>query len=147
KTLLLLLGVVGSGGLTGAGATFPYPLYSKWMFEYEKVHHEVRMNYQSIGSGGGIRQISERTVDFGASDAPMTHEQLSKAKGKLLHIPTTLGAVALTYNIPGWKGELKLTPQVIAGMYMGTIKKWNDKALATLNPGAALPDQDVVIVH
>jgi phosphate transport system substrate-binding protein len=148
---LFLLGFLvpqaAAGTLTGAGATFPYPLYSKWVSEYEKVHPGTRINYQSIGSGGGIRQVSERTVDFGASDAPMNDEQLSKAKGKLVHIPTTLGAVVLTYNLPGVTAELKLNPDVIAGLFLGEIKKWNDPKLRALNPGVALPDMDVAIVH
>jgi phosphate transport system substrate-binding protein len=142
---LLVPGAAGT--LTGAGATFPYPLYSKWVFEYEKLHPGVKINYQSIGSGGGIRQISERTVDFGASDAPMSDEQLGKAKGKLVHIPTTLGAVVMTYNVPGLSGELKLTGEVIAGMYLGEIKKWNDPKIVALNKGMSLPDTDIAIVH
>src|SRR5215831_6733275 len=148
KALLFLLLVPGAAGtLTGAGATFPYPLYSKWSFEYEKLHAGTKINYQSIGSGGGIRQISERTVDFGASDAPMTDEQLGKASGKLLHIPTTMGAVVLTYNIPGVTGEMKLTPEVIAGFFLGDIKKWNDHKLTALNPGLSLPDTDIAVAH
>jgi phosphate transport system substrate-binding protein len=136
-----------AGMLTGAGATFPYPLYSKWVFEYEKLHPGTKINYQSIGSGGGIRQISERTIDFGASDAPMTNEQLAKAKGKLLHLPMTLGAVVLTYNLPEFKGELKLTPEVSAGIFLGEITKWNDPKIAALNKGAKLPDTDIAVVH
>jgi len=136
-----------AGTLTGAGATFPYPLYSKWIFEYEKLHPGTKINYQSIGSGGGIRQISERTVDFGASDAPMNDEQLGKAKGKLLHVPTTLGAVVLTYNLPDYKGELKLNSDVIAGIFLGDIKKWNDPKIAALNKGAKLPDTDIAVAH
>src|SRR5262245_15156424 len=148
KALLFLLLVPGAAGtLTGAGATFPYPLYSKWSFEYEKLHAGTKINYQSIGSGGGIRQITERTVDFGATDAPMTDEQLGKTKGKLLHIPTTLGAVVLTYNLPGVSGELKLTPDLVAGIFMGNIKKWNDPKLAGLNKGMHLPDSDIVVAH
>ena len=146
--LLFLLSPVGAAGtLTGAGATFPYPLYSKWVFEYEKLHPGTRINYQSIGSGGGIRQISERTVDFGASDAPMNDEQLGKAKGRLLHIPTTLGAVVLTYNLPGYKGDLKLTSDVVAGIFLGEIKKWNDPKIAALNKGAHLPETDIAVAH
>ncbi len=132
--------------LNGAGATFPFPLYSKWSFEYGKTNSDVHINYQSIGSGGGIRQITERTVDFGASDSPMTDEQLDKAPGKLVHIPTTLGAVVIAYNLPG-AGELKLTSEVIAGIYLGEITKWNDKRIADLNAGAALPATDIAIVH
>ncbi len=124
--------------LHGAGATFPYPLYSKWFSEYGKVHANVRINYQSIGSGGGIRQITERTVDFGASDAPMTAEELAKAP-KILHVPMTLGAVVITYNVPG-VDKLQLTPALVTSLFMGEIKKWNDPRLAKANPSAKLPD-------
>jgi phosphate transport system substrate-binding protein len=133
--------------LTGAGATFPYPLYSKWVAEYQKRDPRVRINYQSIGSGGGIRQITERTVDFGASDAVMSADQLAKAPGKLLHIPTTLGAVVVIHNVPGVSGALKLAPDVLAGIFLGDIKKWNDPRIATLNPGVPLPDQAITVVH
>src|SRR5512140_3812135 len=109
--------------LTGAGATFPYPLYSKWVADYQKRDPRVRINYQSIGSGGGIRQIIERTVDFGASDAPMTNDELGKAPAKLVHVPTALGAVVVTYNLPGVTG-LKVTPEVIAGIFLGEISSW-----------------------
>jgi len=139
-----------SGGdvdLTGAGATFPYPLYSKWMHVYHEAHSNVRINYQSIGSGGGIRQITAGTVDFGASDAPMSDEELSKAPGKLVHIPTTLGAVVIVYNIDGVTGSIKLTPETIAGIYLGDIKKWNDPRLAADNPGVAFPDADITAVY
>jgi phosphate transport system substrate-binding protein len=133
--------------LTGAGATFPYPLYSKWFSEYAN-RAGVRINYQSIGSGGGIRQLSEGTVDFGASDGPMSDEELAKAKGgPVLHIPTTLGADVVTYNLPGVTAPLKLTPDVIAAIFMGRIKKWNDTRLASLNPGVTLPSQDILVVH
>ena len=133
--------------LTGAGASFPFPLYSKWVAEYQKRDPRVRINYQSIGSGGGIRQITERTVDFGASDAIVTPELLAKAPGKLLHIPTTLGAVVVTYNVPGVTGALKLAPDVLAGIFLGEIKKWNDPKLAALNPGVQLPDHAITVVH
>ena len=133
--------------LTGAGATFPFPLYSKWVAEYQKRDPRVRINYQSIGSGGGIRQITERTVDFGASDAIMSADQLAKATGKLLHIPTTLGAVVVTYNVPGVTGALKLAPDVLAGIFLGEIKKWNDPKIAALNAGVQLPDQAITVVH
>jgi phosphate transport system substrate-binding protein len=133
--------------LTGAGATFPYPLYSKWISVYEKVRPEVKINYQSIGSGGGIRQITERTVDFGASDAPMTDDELSKAPGPILHIPTTLGAVTVTYNMPALKQPLRLSPDVVAGVFLGEISKWNDPKLAALNPGVKLPDAPITVVH
>jgi phosphate transport system substrate-binding protein len=147
KALVLMLGLVGAGTLTGAGATFPYPLYSKWVFEYAKAHPDTKINYQSIGSGGGIRQITERTVDFGASDAPMTAEQLSKLQSPILHIPTTLGAVVLTYNLPGVSGDLSFTSETIAGIYTGAIKKWNDPKLVAENPKAKLPDLDIAVVH
>ena len=133
--------------LTGAGATFPYPLYSKWFSEYAK-RTGVRINYQSIGSGGGIRQLSEQTVDFGATDSPMSDEELAKAKGgAILHIPTVLGADVITYNLPGVAPALKFTPGVIADIFMGRIKKWNDSRLASLNAGVALPNQDILVVH
>lgn len=133
--------------LTGAGATFPYPLYSKWLSEYANLTG-VKINYQSIGSGGGIRQLSEETVDFGASDSPMSDEELAKAKGgPVLHIPTVLGADVITYNLPGVTTPLKFTPEAIADIFMGRIKKWNDSRLASLNPGVALPSQDILVVH
>jgi phosphate transport system substrate-binding protein len=132
--------------INGAGATFPYPIYSKWFDEYTKVDPSVRFNYQSIGSGGGIKQILAQTVDFGATDGPMSDENLSKAPGKILHIPTVAGAVVLTYNLPG-SPALKLDADTIAGIFLGQIKKWNDPKLAALNSGAKLPDQDIVVVH
>ena len=132
--------------INGAGATFPYPIYSKWFDEYAKVDPSVRFNYQSIGSGGGQKQILSQTVDFGASDGPMSDENLAKAPGKLLHIPTVAGAVVLSYNLPG-SPKLKLDGDTIAGMYLGQIKKWNDPKLTALNPGTKLPDQDIVVVH
>jgi len=133
--------------LNGAGATFPYPIYSKWFNEYIKVDPSVRFNYQSIGSGGGIKQITEQTVDFGASDGPLTDEQLKAAPGALMHFPTVMGAVVLTYNIPGISTSLKFTPEAIAGIYLGRITKWNDPALTAPNPGVPLPDQDIVVAH
>lgn len=133
--------------LTGAGATFPYPLYSKWFSEYAKLTG-IKINYQSIGSGGGIRQLSEETVDFGASDSPMSDEELAKAKGGgILHIPTVLGADVITYNLPGVTTALKFTPEVIADIFMGRIKKWNDSRIASLNPGVAVPNTDILVVH
>jgi phosphate transport system substrate-binding protein len=132
--------------INGAGATFPYPIYSKWFDEYAKVDPSVRFNYQSIGSGGGIKQILAQTVDFGATDGPMSDENLGKAPGKILHIPTVAGAVVLTYNLPG-NPALKLDADAIAGIFLGQIKKWNDPKLAALNSGAKLPDQDIVVVH
>jgi phosphate transport system substrate-binding protein len=137
----------GSVDLTGAGATFPYPIYSKWFSDYARLTG-VKINYQSIGSGGGIRQLSEMTVDFGASDSPMTDEEMAKAKGgPILHIPTVLGADVVTYNLPGVNTALKLTPDVIAAIFMGQIKKWNDSRLTALNPGVNLPNQDILVVH
>ena len=133
--------------LNGAGATFPYPIYSKWFDVYTKVDPSVRFNYQSIGSGGGIKQITEGTVDFGASDGPMTDEQLKEAPGHIMHFPTVMGAVVLTYNVQGVPTGLKLTPEAIAGIYLGKITKWNDPALAKANPNVKLPDADIVVVH
>ncbi len=130
--------------INGAGATFPYPLYSKWFSEYQKQNPKVQINYQSIGSGGGIRQLLEKTIDFGASDAPMTDAQLAKASHPILHIPTVLGAVVVTYNLPNVT-NLKLTSENIADIFLGKIKKWNDSRLQKLNP--SLPDQDIFVVH
>src|SRR5262249_40731205 len=127
----------GALTLQGAGATFPYPLYSKWASEYEKAT-KVKINYQSIGSGGGIRQITERTVDFGASDAPMTDEHLGQAKA-IVHIPTCLGAVVVSYNLDGVATGLKLTPDVVAGIFLGKVKDWDDPAIKKENPDAKLP--------
>ena len=132
--------------MNGAGATFPYPIYSKWFDEYTKVDSEVRFNYQSIGSGGGIRQITERTVDFGATDGPMTDDQLKKAPGELLHIPTVLGAVVATYNLPG-QPKLNFTGEVLAGIFLGKITQWSDERIKALNPSANLPNQPIVVVH
>jgi phosphate transport system substrate-binding protein len=132
--------------MNGAGATFPYPLYSKWFDEYTKVDPSVRFNYQSIGSGGGIRQITARTVDFGATDGPMTDEQLKAAKGELFHIPTVLGADVATYNLPG-NPKLHFTPDVLADIFLGKITKWNDPRLTAINAGVSLPSQPIVVVH
>jgi len=148
--VLLLTGVAAPAWaqlmINGAGATFPYPIYSKWFDEYAKVDPSVRFNYQSIGSGGGQKQILAQTVDFGASDGPMSDENLAKAPGKILHIPTVAGAVVMTYNLPG-NPALKLDADTIAGIYLGQIKKWNDPKLAALNSGVKLPDQEIVVVH
>src|SRR5256885_5674871 len=148
--IVLLTGVSATASaqmmINGAGATFPYPIYSKWFDEYAKVDPSVRFNYQSIGSGGGQKQIMAQTVDFGASDGPMSDDNLSKAPGKILHIPTVAGAVVLTYNLAG-NSSLKLDGDTVAGIYLGQIKKWNDPKITTLNPGAKLPDQDIVVVH
>jgi phosphate transport system substrate-binding protein len=133
--------------LNAAGATFPYPIYSKWFDVYRHVQPGVQINYQSIGSGGGIRQVLERTVDFGASDGPMSDEQLAQAKVKILHFPTVLGADVPSYNIPGITVELNFTPQALAGIFLGKITKWNDPAIASANPGVNLPAEDIVVVH
>jgi len=137
----------GSVDLTGAGATFPYPLYSKWFSDYA-AKTGVRINYQSIGSGGGIRQFSEQTVDFGATDGPMSDEELSRAKGgAVLHVPTALGGDVITYNLTAVKQPLKLTGPLVADIFLGKVKKWNDAAIAGLNPGVKLPNQDILVVH
>ncbi|MGA2334705.1 MAG: phosphate ABC transporter substrate-binding protein PstS [Terriglobales bacterium] len=145
--LALALPVMGQTQLNGAGATFPYPMYSKWFSEYNKLHPDVQINYQSIGSGGGIRQVLNGTVDFGASDGPMTDEQLKEAKTKILHIPTVLGADVPAYNVPGVSGELKFTPEALAGIFLGKIQKWNDPAIAQVNPGVNLPNQSIIVIH
>jgi phosphate transport system substrate-binding protein len=132
--------------INGAGATFPYPIYSKWFDAYTKVDPSVRFNYQSIGSGGGQKQIMAQTVDFGASDGPMSDDNLSKAPGKLLHIPTVAGADVVAYNLPG-NPALKLDAETIAGIFLGEIKKWNDPKIVALNPGVTFPDQEIVVVH
>ena len=147
----LLLAVVAQPAwaqtlINGAGATFPYPIYSKWFDEYAKVDPEARFNYQSIGSGGGIKQISSRTVDFGASDGPMTDEQLKQAPAELLHIPTVLGAVVATYNLPG-NPKLNFTPDVLADVFLGKITRWNDPRIVAANAGASLPAQPILVVH
>jgi len=145
--LLLVLPSAAQTKLNGAGATFPYPMYSKWFNEYHNLHPDIEINYQSIGSGGGIRQVTAGTVDFGASDGPMTDQQLADAKVKILHLPTVLGSDVPAYNIPGVKGELKLTPEAIAGIYLGKITSWNDPAIAKVNPGVSLPNQSIIVVH
>jgi len=132
--------------INGAGATFPYPIYSKWFDAYAKVDPSVRFNYQSIGSGGGQKQILAQTVDFGASDGPMSDENLAKAPGKIFHIPTVAGAVVVTYNVPG-DPALKLDGETLAKIFLGTITKWNDPAITALNAGAKLPDSDIVVAH
>ncbi len=151
------LAMVGCGGpssssggevrIQGAGATFPNTLYQKWFSDYNKAHPNVKFDYQSIGSGGGIKQIVERTIDFGGSDAPMKDDDLKKAPGEILHIPTVLGAVVVTYNLPGVTTELKLTPEAIAGIFLGNIKKWNDPAIEATNAGVSLPDSNISVVH
>lgn len=156
-TIASLLMVVGcsrpsgvSGGevrIQGAGATFPNPLYQKWFSEYNKANANVKFDYQSIGSGAGIKQISEKTIDFGGSDAPMKDEDLQKVNNGVLHIPTVLGAVVLTYNLSGVSAELKLTPEAIADIFLGKVKKWNDPAITSVNSGVALPDKEITVVH
>jgi phosphate transport system substrate-binding protein len=138
-----------SGPMTinGAGATFPYPIYSKWFDEYQKAHPDVRINYQSIGSGGGIKQLTAQTVFFGASDGPMTDPQLHAAPGAILHFPTVLGGVVPVYNVTGVTQPLRFTGAVIADIYLGKITKWNDAAIANLNPGVKLPADDIAVVH
>src|SRR5712671_3202390 len=149
---LLLALAAGSAALaadkiliTGAGATFPFPLYSKWFSDYNKMHPTVQINYQSIGSGGGIKQTTEKTIDFGASDAPMSDEEIAKAPG-IQHIPTVLGAVVVVYNVPGLEG-LKLTPETVSGIFLGKISKWNDPPIAKDNKGAKLPDSAIAVAH
>jgi phosphate transport system substrate-binding protein len=133
--------------LNGAGATFPYPMYSKWFNEYHNLHSDIQINYQSIGSGGGIRQVMASTVDFGATDGPMTDDQLKESKVKVLHVPTVLGADVPAYNVPGVGGEIKFTPETLAGIFLGKITKWNDKAITAVNPGVNFPDQNITVVH
>jgi len=145
--LLLAIPMWGQTTLNGAGATFPYPMYSKWFSEYNKLHSDIQFNYQSIGSGGGIRQVLAGTVDFGATDGPMTDEQLAQAKTKILHIPTVLGADVPAYNIPGVTEELKFTPELLANIFLGKITSWNDAALAKANPGVNLPNQPIIVIH
>jgi phosphate transport system substrate-binding protein len=151
KHLCLALSLFGTAALAepllinGAGATFPFPLYSKWFSVYHQQHPDLQLNYQAIGSGGGIKQITEGTVDFGASDAPMSNEELAKAKD-VVHIPTVLGAVVVIYNLPGVTG-LKLTPDTLSGIYLGKITKWNDPSLQKDNPGVSLPDKAIAAAH
>ncbi len=146
----MMIGLAGQASaqmlINGAGATFPYPIYSKWFDEYVKVDPSVRFNYQSIGSGGGQKQILAETVDFGASDGPMSDENLAKASGKLLHIPTVAGAVVVTYNLPG-EPKLKLDGETLANIFRGKITQWNDARIAGQNPGVELPKADIVVVH
>src|SRR5215213_225333 len=139
----------GSGSVTlqGAGATFPAPLYQKWLSEYGNLHPNVKIDYQSIGSGGGIKQLKEQTVDLGASDAPMKDEDMRSASGEIVHIPTVLGAVVITYNLEGINQPLHFSPEVIADIFLGKIKKWNDSKIAADNPGVTLPATDITVVH
>ena len=145
--LALAVPAVGQTTLNGAGATFPNPMYSKWFSDYHKLHPDIEINYQPIGSGGGIRQVLAQTVDFGASDGPMTDEQMSQAKVKILHIPTVLGADVPAYNIPGVNQELKFTPDVLADIFLGKISSWNDPRIAKANPGVNFPAQPIIVIH
>jgi phosphate transport system substrate-binding protein len=133
--------------INGAGATFPYPIYSKWFSEYNKLHPDVEINYQSIGSGGGIRQLGNQTVFFGATDGPMTQEQMLAVPGRILHLPTVLGGVVPIYNIPGVDAELKFSGKVLADIILGRVARWNDPAIASLNPGVKLPGTDITVAH
>jgi phosphate transport system substrate-binding protein len=133
--------------INGAGATFPNPIYTKWFSEYNKLHPEVLINYQSVGSGAGIQQMIRKTVFFGATDGPMTAEQLQSAPGKILHFPTVLGAVVPVYNVPGVSQELKFSGDLLANIILGKVTKWNDAAIAQLNPGVNLPSTDIAVVH
>ena len=143
----LSAGVSAAVKINGAGATFPYPIYSKWFSEYNKLHPDVEINYQSIGSGGGIRQIQAQTVFFGATDGPMTPDQLQASPSKILHFPTVLGAVVPVYNIPNVRAELKFSGALLADIFLGKVTKWNDPAIAKLNPGVSLPGSDITVVH
>ena len=158
RFLALLTGVAlvagaaaGALSITGAGATFPYPIYSKWFSEYHKVHSEVEINYQSLGSGAGIKQVTEGTVDFGASDGPMNNDQIAEFKQKrgcdVLHFPTVLGADVPSYNLPGVTARLDFTPDALAGIFLGKITKWNDPEIQKANPKVKLPARDIVVVH
>ncbi len=152
--LFVVLAVAGIGRsgfadmlINGAGATFPYPIYSKWFDVYAKENPGIKFNYQSIGSGGGIRMLSNRTVDVGASDAPLTDQQLAEAPGKILHFPSVMGADVVAYNLPGFTGTLRLTGPVIADIFSGKITKWDDDKIKELNPGVAIPSTDIVVCH
>ena len=156
RTLAIALaaaGALGSGvaaqtmKINGAGATFPNPIYQKWFSEYHKLHPNVEINYQSIGSGGGIQQVTKQTVFFGATDGPMTADQLTAAPGKVMHFPSVLGAVVPVYNIPNVTAELKFSGPVLADIFLGKITKWNDPAIAKLNAGATLPATDITVAH
>jgi phosphate transport system substrate-binding protein len=133
--------------INGAGATFPNPIYSKWFSEYNKLHPNIEINYQSIGSGGGIRQLTAQTVFFGATDGPMTNDQIFAAGAPILHLPTVLGGVVPLYEIPGVTGEIRFTGKVLADIYLGRITKWNDPAIKSANPSLNLPNLDITVVH
>jgi phosphate transport system substrate-binding protein len=146
-TCATLATAAGQVLLNAAGATFPYPMYSKWFDVYHQAHPDVQINYQSIGSGGGIRQLLDKTVDFGASDGPMNDDQLKQASVPILHFPTVLGADVPSYNLAGVSAELNFTPEALAGIFLGKITKWNDPAITSANPGVKLPSDDIVVVH
>lgn len=133
--------------INGAGATFPAPLYQKWFQQYRSVNPGVQINYQAMGSGGGIKQVTQGTVDFGATDGPMSDQQIGKAKIKVIHFPTVLGAVVPIYNIPGLRGEINFTPAALAGIYLGTVTKWNHPEIAKVNPQLKLPNEEIIILH
>src|ERR1700687_2581920 len=151
--LVLAVAVWAQGALliNGAGATFPYPIYSKWFDEYHKLHDTIQINYQSVGSGAGIKQVTEGTVDFGASDGPMNDDQLKAYRDKhgapILHFPTVLGAAFPTYNVLGVTTSLNFTPDALAGIFLGRIPKWNDAAIANANKGVNLPANDIIVIH
>ena len=142
-----LASVASSQALTGAGATFPYPIYSKWFEDFRKLHPSIEINYQSKGSGAGIQQLTAETVDFGASDAPMSDAEIAAVKIHPLHFPTVIGADVVAYNLPSVKQPLKMSSDVVARIFLGKIQKWNDPALAKLNPGVSLPPEDIIVVH
>jgi len=146
-TAIVRPGAAQTVQINGAGATFPYPIYSKWFTEYNKIHAEVQINYQSIGSGGGIRQLTNRTVFFGATDGPMTKDQLLAAPGSILHLPTVLGGVVPIYNIDGVEAELKFSGPLLADIFLGKVTKWNDPSIMKLNPRVSLPGGDITVVH
>jgi len=148
--LLALAGRVGAPAqilVNGAGATFPYPIYAKWFDEFHRVRGDADINYQSIGSGGGIRQLQAGVLDFGASDSPLSDEQLSRGRTRLLHFPTVVGAVVPIYTIPGFSGELNFTPEILAGIFLGTIQRWSAPELVSANPGLRLPDAEIVPIR
>src|SRR5581483_879547 len=145
--LAFVLPSIAQTKLNGAGATFPYPIYSKWFNEYHNMHSDIEINYQSIGSGGGIRQLQSGTVDFGASDMPLDDTKVKQMPMPIVQLPTVVGAVVPAYNVPGVKTELKFTPQILAGIYLGTITNWNDKIITAANAGVSLPDKSIVVIH
>lgn len=151
SAIALILGTLqinaNAQNVTGAGATFPYPIYSKWFSEYNRIHPDVRINYQSIGSGGGIRQVSDGIIDFGATDSPMSNQQISAAKVKTVHIPTVLGAIVPIYNLPGIHGDLNFSGDVIADIYLNRITRWNDPRIVHDNPSVKLPDEPILAVY